>query len=303
MSEVAPARGRRRVGARSRRRRRGVRRGGGSGACRGRRARMRGCGWAPPSALTVRFIVGDLGAHVHLGAAPRHAARGAGEAARRQARCGEAEVAELDRRVVSRDEYVRRLEIAVQDAGAVHVVKGVAQRLEVAQDSPLAERALAAGALEPRDEVASRAELHHNRDRAAAVVVPVEEDVLKAHDVGVLQPLQHRCLLQRLVGHVDRVAAHLLEHEPLRRAHHQPRLAKVARAQHLLRAVRAAASRARTLLRLVAPLPEGASDHEPAEQEGAARDVQCHNDLLGQLDGDGAPLRVVRDAHVLSHRH
>ena len=73
--------------------------------------------------------------------------------------------------------------------------------------APPALSPLAQPALEPIDEVAASAELHDDGDGAASIVVAMQEHVLEAHHVRVIQTLQARCSCERRVRLIDGVAA------------------------------------------------------------------------------------------------
>jgi hypothetical protein len=113
-------------------------------------------------------------------------------------------------------------------AVAVNVVERVAEGLEENECGQLAQGSLVPRALEPIDEVAARAKLHHDGHRAAAVVVPMQEDVLELYDVGMVKLLQERRLFERRVRGVDRVAPDPLEHILLALARRQHGLAEPA---------------------------------------------------------------------------
>ena len=53
--------------------------------------------------------------------------------------------------------------------------------------------------------------LHYDRYRATAIVVPVQEDVFEAHDIGMVQALQAGRLSERRIRFVDAVAPNHLE--------------------------------------------------------------------------------------------
>ncbi len=148
-----------------------------------------------------------------------------------------------------------------------------ADALRAVRHLTLGEGQLATTALEPVDHVAAGAVLHNDLHRAPAVVVPMQEDVLKTYDAWVLQPLQARGLLERLVGVVDGRAADPLEHVRPTAAYHQRSLAEPATAERVAHAVNAGARAARARLCLLRSLPEEAAETEAADKEGATTDV------------------------------
>jgi len=87
----------------------------------------------------------------------------------------------------------------VEYAAPMDVTEGAAERGEEMEYLCLCERHLAPGTLDAVDQVAPCAKLHHNDHRAATVVVPVEEDVLKPDNARMLDPLKAGGFEQRLV--------------------------------------------------------------------------------------------------------
>jgi len=148
----------------------------------------------------------------------------------------------------------------------------------------------------PVDQVSSRAVFHRNHDRAAAVVVPVQEDVFEGDDAGVVQPLQAGGLEQGLVRIVDRGAPDLLQDNRAAVAPRERCLAKPALGQRpaLLDPTIAPLAMARlVLVPRAVPLPQRAAEQHAANGEGAAREVKHQDGRLSHLYPDHASLHVV----------
>ena len=173
--------------------------------------------------------------------------------------------------IVPRDEDIRGLEVSMEHAAAVDVVERMAQRLEEAHHSQFVQRLLAQPALEPVDQITACAEFHHDRDRAAAVVVPVKKNLLEADDVGVVEALEARRFSERSVRFVDRTAADYLEHIGLTLAHDQVRPTVATCPQLLADAELTLARSARAWLDILLPLltsVEGGAGNHTAYEEG-----------------------------------
>ena len=91
---------------------------------------------------------------------------------------GDAEVAELDR-AVARQQHIRRLDVVVHDALAVHGSEGVAQHCGPADDLVLGHRA---GCIEPGGQAAAGAVLHHQD-----ALVRMDEVMVEGHHAGVIE--------------------------------------------------------------------------------------------------------------------
>lgn len=166
-------------------------------------------------------------------------------------------------------------------AAPMDVTEGAAERGEEMEYLCLCERHLAPGTLDAVDQVAPCAKLHHNDHRAATVVVPVEEDVLKPDNARMLDPLKAGGFEQRLVRRIDCGAPDILEHIRSATPHHEQSLSETSSTEGAALAVSVAAPVAAALLPRMCTLPHDAADSEPSDEHSAAAQVEEEHRRFG----------------------